>query len=73
MQSSTMVNMHNDWQGSKNWGTPSKSNVKNFIHFYFTILGTKQNTIDVKIDNENTLDLERMFKKIHLAGKDLTF
>ena len=52
---------HTGWQGSKNEWIPSNSNLEYSKHFYFSILGTKQIAIDVKIDSENDLDLERMF------------
>ena len=41
-----MVNKHTGWQGSKNEWIPSKSNLENSLHFYFSILGTKQIAID---------------------------
>ena len=40
------VNRHAGWRGSKNDGIPSKSNLENSTHFYFSILGTKQIAID---------------------------
>ena len=56
-----MVNKHTGWRGSKNEWIPYKSNLKNSLHFYFSILGTKRSPYIVKIDSENVLDLERMF------------
>ena len=37
---------HTGWRGSKNEWIPSKSNLKYFKHFNFSILGTKQVAID---------------------------
>ena len=41
-----IVNKQAGSRESKNEGIPSKSNLENSIHFYFSILGTKQIAID---------------------------
>jgi hypothetical protein len=38
--------MHTGWQGSKNEWIPSKSNVESSMHFYVTILDTKQIAVE---------------------------
>ena len=41
-----MENKHTGWRGYKNEWIISKSNLENSLHFYFSILGTKQIAID---------------------------